>query len=171
MKEWQGVADPVGGPASKAQGESAASPADNISSKAVEEDSKEAATLPVVLLVDDSSLLLEALRNALSRESFSVMTAKSGTRALAILATCPVDVVVSDERMAGMTGAMLMAKVHQLYPRTVRIILTGFVTARETEHALEQGRVFRFLAKPCPVGELVEVIRDGLRSISRPPDE
>jgi CheY-like chemotaxis protein len=71
-----------------------------------------------VLLVDDDANLLQALSRALRKEPYTIRLAASGTEALELLAQGPVDVIVSDERMPGMTGTTFLARVQEQYIRT-----------------------------------------------------
>ncbi|MEK7317211.1 MAG: response regulator [Candidatus Eisenbacteria bacterium] len=64
-----------------------------------------------VLFVDDEPLLLEAMRDALRRHPYEVVTAGSAREGLEILSKRPVDVVVSDERMPGTSGSEFLSQV------------------------------------------------------------
>ena len=78
-----------------------------------------------VLFVDDEPNVLDSIRRQL-RKSCEILTATSGAEALALLKdTGPVALVISDMRMPGMSGAELLAKIRDLYPDTVRMILSG----------------------------------------------
>nr|WP_315229404.1 response regulator [uncultured Limnohabitans sp.] len=82
-----------------------------------------------VLCVDDEPNILSALRRMLSLNSFKVLTADSGQTALELLASTPVDVVISDMHMPEMNGAELLAAVKERHPDTMRILLTGNATS------------------------------------------
>ncbi|MCH9650490.1 MAG: response regulator [Deltaproteobacteria bacterium] len=119
--------------------------------------------VPVVLFVDDEKHVVESLRDALRRMPFLILTATSGDGALKILQATKVDVVVSDERMPIMSGTELLAKVRELYPDSVRIVLTGHATLEAAVRAINEGEVYRFLAKPCRAMDLAQTIQEGLR--------
>ena len=119
---------------------------------------------PTVLFVDDEVALTDSIRIALRSQPFAVMTAASGQEALTILRRQAVDVVVSDERMPGMTGAALLTIVRSEFPSTRRIILTGQASVEATIAAVNDARVFRVLTKPCPTETLVACIEDALRT-------
>lgn len=119
--------------------------------------------MPVVLFVDDEKHVVESLRDALRRMPFLILTATSGEGALKILRATAVDVVVSDERMPSMTGTELLAKVRELYPDSVRIVLTGHATLEVAIKAINEGEVYRFLSKPCKAVDLAQTIQEGLR--------
>jgi response regulator RpfG family c-di-GMP phosphodiesterase len=116
-----------------------------------------------ILLVDDDVILLESLERALSDDPFEVILASSAKQALSILAHREdVDVVVSDEKMPGMSGNSLLARVYEEYPRTLRIMLTGHGSVDSALKAIHDGWVFKYLLKPCKPDDLVAVINQGL---------
>ncbi|HWM84357.1 MAG TPA: response regulator [Kofleriaceae bacterium] len=117
---------------------------------------------PRVLFVDDERLVLEGLRDSLRRFPFDIHSAESPDRGLEILASMPIDVVVSDERMPGMSGSEFLALVCEMYPETVRIILSGQESPAAGYRALYEAEVFRFVRKPCRAAELAEIIDQAL---------
>jgi CheY-like chemotaxis protein len=118
--------------------------------------------LPNVLLVDDERLITVALAAGLRRR-FDVLTATSGREALDLLSTGPeVAVVVSDMRMPAMSGAQLLGEVRRGWPRTVRMLLTGFTDLDAAMAAVNEGNIFRFLTKPCPPPLFLSAVEAGL---------
>lgn len=115
-----------------------------------------------VLLVDDEPNVLLGLKRGLRRESFDILTATSANEAMEILRNMPVDVVVSDQDMPGMRGTEFLAKVHELWPATVRMILTGQASLDVAIKAINQGAISHFLTKPCDARELAIVIRQAI---------
>lgn len=114
--------------------------------------------LPRVLCVDDEPRVVQGLAVHL-RRAYEVVTAHGGAEALERLKGAgPVAVIVSDMRMPGMDGAALLAKVRELYPDTIRILLTGEPGRDAVVAAVNKGQIFRFLTKPCPANELVTCI-------------
>jgi two-component system, NtrC family, sensor kinase len=101
----------------------------------------------IVLLVDDDDNLRSSLELALRRD-FEVRTAASAPEAFAILEQEKVDIVVSDHRMPGTTGAEFLRQVADRYPDTERLMLTGHADAEVASDAINRGAVFRFLTKP-----------------------
>jgi response regulator RpfG family c-di-GMP phosphodiesterase len=110
-----------------------------------------------VLCVDDEPNVLHALVRTLS-EDFDVDIADGGEAALAKMATNSYAVVLSDMRMPKMNGATLLARVRETKPLTVRILLTGQTDMEAAMAAVNDGAVFRFLAKPCPPSVLVKTM-------------
>ena len=98
----------------------------------------------------------------LSRESYTVHCAESAKEALKILSQEPIDVVISDEVMPGMTGTEFLAVVRKDYLDTIRIILTGHASLESAMHAINEGEIYRFLTKPCNLVDLSVTIRQAL---------
>jgi DNA-binding NtrC family response regulator len=110
-----------------------------------------------VLFVDDEQRVLTSMR-AMFRRDYNVLVANSGQEALEIVRSRPVDVVVSDQRMPGMTGVEVLREVKTLAPRATRILLTGYADLSAIEASINEAEVFRYLMKPCGSQELKEVI-------------
>ncbi len=117
----------------------------------------------LVVVVDDEPQVLEALAVSLRRQPYRVLSANSALDCLAILEREPVDVVVSDESMPGMSGSVLLAEIEQRFSHVVRIMLTGHASLDVAVRAINEGRVFRLLQKPCPSSQLREAISAALR--------
>jgi len=115
-----------------------------------------------ILFVDDDSHALEAYKRLLHSE-FTIETALSGSEGLAkIQVLGPFAVVISDMLMPGMNGAEFLAKVREASPRTVRMLLTGYKDLDRAIEAVNEGQIFRYLAKPCGKSVLVSAIQLGL---------
>ena len=109
-----------------------------------------------VLFVDDEEGVLVALQHMVAETDLAPMVASSGAAALEMLATHgPVALVLSDYRMPGMTGVDLLREVHLLYPKTRRLILSGYAETHAVMEAINEGHVDRFLAKPWNDQKLV----------------
>lgn len=103
-----------------------------------------------ILCVDDDPNVLQAYQRAL-RKQFHIEPAFGGEEALqAVAEQGPYAVVVSDMRMPGMNGVELLAKVSEISPDTVRMMLTGNADQETALEAVNQGHIFRFMTKPCP---------------------
>jgi len=115
-----------------------------------------------VLFVDDEPNVLASIRRQL-RKTIEVHTAESGDEALRLLRELgPVPLVVSDMRMPGMSGAELLTRVRELYPDTVRMILSGQADLESTIAAVNDGHIFRFLTKPCSEDALRTAVGAGI---------
>ena len=111
-----------------------------------------------VLFVDDDEYLLEGLRDALrpQRRHWTMTFAPDATEALAIVESQPQHVIVSDLRMPGIDGASLLARIRELDPGAVRIVLSGQADLEMLARAAAVAH--RLLAKPCEIADLVEMI-------------
>jgi response regulator RpfG family c-di-GMP phosphodiesterase len=118
---------------------------------------------PVVLLVDDEERILSALRRTLRREGYELLTAQTPAQALAILDERPVDLVVSDQKMPGLSGVDLLAQIGQRRPGIPRILLTGWPEEIPAARLREVG-VHALLPKPWDDTELKSTLRKLLAS-------
>jgi PAS domain S-box-containing protein len=102
-----------------------------------------------VLCVDDDPSILAAYRKFLE-PAYAATTATRGSEALVVMATRgPFAVVVSDLQMPDLDGVELLSVIRELYPDTVRMLLTGNLDIEHALKAVNDGHVFRFLTKPC----------------------
>jgi len=116
-----------------------------------------------LLLVDDEPGIRSALKRTLRRDGYHILTASNGPEALQLLAENPVQVIVSDQRMPEMSGTEFLNIVRQLYPDTLRIILSGYTDLGVVTDSVNRGSVFRFLTKPWDDELLREQVRDAFR--------
>jgi signal transduction histidine kinase len=110
-----------------------------------------------VLLVDDERLNLRVLRGFLE-DRWRVHEAESGAEALEIAARVPLDVVIADQRMPGMTGVELLEELRRRRPDVAGIVLTAFADMQALESAINRASVFRFMRKPWEPREIVEAV-------------
>jgi FixJ family two-component response regulator len=115
-----------------------------------------------VLCVDDEPRVLDGMRRTLGM-NFSVKTAEGGAQALALLGGPErFAVTISDMRMPGMDGAAYLEKAAEKDPDMVRMLLTGQSDIQAAIRAINQGRIFRFLTKPCDTDVLHQAVEDAL---------
>lgn len=116
-----------------------------------------------IMLVDDEENILRALQRLLMDEDFDIETATSGEAALEKLQTLEnVGLIVSDQRMPGMSGAEFLGRSRELFPHAQRILLTGYSDINATIEAINKGGAGRYLSKPWDEDELIHVIRDSV---------
>ena len=116
-----------------------------------------------VLLVDDEPDVLVVLEASLEDE-WEINTADSGDEALERLDELDgVDLVISDQRMPGMTGVDLLAEIANRSPDTIRMVLTGYSDVGPIADAVNRGSAYRFLLKPWDIEELRAAVADGLK--------
>ncbi len=116
-----------------------------------------------LLLVDDEGNIISALKRLLRTQDFRILTANSGQAGLDVLAENPVDVIISDQRMPGMTGVEFLGKAKDLYPDTVRIVLSGYTELHSVTDAVNQGAIYKFLTKPWDDDQLLGHIDEAFR--------
>ena len=117
---------------------------------------------PRVLFVDDDERILNALR-ALFRQDYNVLTAGSGEAALEIVNGGGIHVVVSDQRMPGMTGVELLREMRSAAPNAVRLLLTGYTDLASLVGSINEGEIFRFVKKPWDNDELRRDMADAVK--------
>lgn len=103
---------------------------------------------PTILLVDDEENILAAMRRLLRRDGYRILTANSGQEGLELLAQNEVDVILSDQRMPGMTGVEFLRRVKTIHPDTVRMVLSGYTELQSITSAINEGAIYKFLTKP-----------------------
>ncbi|WP_133297390.1 EAL domain-containing response regulator [Motiliproteus coralliicola] len=104
--------------------------------------------------MDDEVNIIQSFQRLFRKAPFRILTANGGQQALEVLAHEQVDVVVSDQRMPGMTGAELFAVVQQKYPNTTRLLLSGYTDFDALTYAINNGSISKFISKPWNRDEL-----------------
>ncbi len=112
-----------------------------------------------LLLVDDEPNIIAALKRLLHRDGYHILSANSGAEGLQLLAQHQVDVIVSDQRMPGMSGVEFLRQAKALHPNTIRIVLSGYTELQSVTDAINEGAVYRFLTKPWEDEPLREQIK------------
>mgnify|MGYP006178134753 CR=1 FL=1 len=115
-------------------------------------------SLPKVLCVDDEPGLLRSLRWLL-RGQYEVAVASSGFDGLALLGAENFDVVISDQRMPGMTGTEFLERAKQVSPRSIRLLLTGYSDFNAVLSSVNDSEVFRFISKPWDNQKLLDTVQ------------
>jgi response regulator RpfG family c-di-GMP phosphodiesterase len=115
-----------------------------------------------VLFVDDEERILTALK-AVFRNEYDVVTATSAEAALEVVNAGGVHVVVSDQRMPGLTGVELLRKVRAAAPAAMRLLLTGYADLASLVGSINEGEIFRFVKKPWENDELRKDVSDAVK--------
>ena len=118
----------------------------------------------VLLLVDDEENILRALTRVFRREGYRILTASSVEQAFSLLASHRVQVILSDQRMPDCSGTEFLGRVKELYPDTIRMILSGYTDLSTVTEAINRGAIYRFLTKPWDDEELRSHIREAFRA-------
>ncbi|HET7401010.1 MAG TPA: response regulator [Usitatibacter sp.] len=116
---------------------------------------------PRVLFVDDEERIVGGLR-ALFRHEYNVFTSDNGAEALELVKKHAIQVVVSDQRMPGMTGVALLRQVKEQAPHAVRILLTGYTDLAALVGSINEGEIFRFVRKPWDNDELRRTLAEAV---------
>lgn len=120
-------------------------------------------TARTLLLVDDEENILRALRRTLRKENYNILTCTSAQEAFELLALNNVHVIISDQRMPGMTGTEFLNKVKDIYPNTIRMVLSGFTDLKSVTEAINQGAIYKYLTKPWDDNILSESIQQAFK--------
>lgn len=120
-----------------------------------------------VLVVDDEPGNLSVLR-ALLAPRYRVLTADGGAAALALLDALPAghqpSVVLSDQRMPGMTGVELCSQLGRRLPQSIRIIVTGFVDVGAVVDAINSAGIHKFVVKPYDRDQLLLTVERAIET-------
>lgn len=141
-----------------------------VSAPAIEELFSEGRQLPphllrlqkpqrILLLVDDEPNIVASLKRLFRRDGILILTAGSGAEGLDMLSKYKVDVIISDQRMPGMTGVEFLRAAKASHPDTIRIVLSGFTELQSVTDAINEGAVYRFLTKPWDDEQLREHVQ------------
>ncbi|OGS91667.1 MAG: diguanylate cyclase [Gallionellales bacterium GWA2_60_18] len=101
-----------------------------------------------LLLVDDEEDIGAALSRLFRRDGYRILRACSGMEGMEILAQHEIDVIISDQRMPEMSGVEFLTQVKELYPQTIRIILSGYADLDSVIDAINRGAIYKFFIKP-----------------------
>src|SRR5450830_36759 len=116
-----------------------------------------------LLVVDDEVNITTSIRRLMRGEGYNILVADSGKQGLELLATHPVGVIISDQRMPEMTGVEFLRRVKRLYPDTVRIVLSGYTDLKSITDAINEGSIYRFLTKPWEDEHLLSNVREAFQ--------
>ncbi len=119
-----------------------------------------------ILFVDDEERVLNALR-ALFRNDYEVFTAQSAAAGLELAKRESIPVVVSDQRMPGMTGVEMLRELKKTSPRAVRMLLTGYSDLASLVGSINEGEVFRFVRKPWDNEEIRAMVADAVAAAGK----
>ena len=117
-----------------------------------------------LLLLDDEENVLRSLVRLFRQDGYRLLTASSVSEAFDLLARNDVQVILSDQRMPDMSGTEFLSRVRDMYPDTVRLVLSGYTDLETITEAINQGSAYRFLTKPWNDNDLREHIRAAFRA-------
>ena len=114
-----------------------------------------------ILVVDDNTDILDVLELTFA-EDYHIFKAQSAQEALDILSQQEIDLTITDQRMPGMTGVELLEKTLAYNPRMIKILLTGYIDTNDLIKAINQGKVYKYIAKPFSTHELKVIVKRAL---------
>src|SRR6202521_3519151 len=120
-----------------------------------------AETAKHLLLVEDESLLRQAIAEQLADRGYHVEQADTGEAALTHLADFAFDVIVTDLRLPGIDGAAVVEAAIERYPDIIAIVVTGYGTVKDAVEAIRRG-AWDFVSKPFQIDELLHVLESAL---------
>ncbi|MBJ6750837.1 HD domain-containing phosphohydrolase [Geomonas anaerohicana] len=116
-----------------------------------------------VLFVDDNKLILQASVDLFRSQGIELLTATNAAEALELFRHHEIAVVVSDNRMPGMSGLDFLSELRQLSPDTIKVLISAYVDLATALAAINNSEVFRYLLKPWKQQEILDVVQEGLR--------
>lgn len=116
-----------------------------------------------LLLVDDEPYILTTL-SALTVKDFEVLTASSAEEAIEVFRKRDIDLLLTDQKMPGMSGVQLLEWVREHSPKTMRLVMTGLARLEDAVDAINCGEVHRYLFKPWRAPELLQILRNTART-------
>ncbi len=120
----------------------------------------------VILFVDDEPDVLDLLRRTFpASEGYEALTAPHGEEALRVLEGRDVDLLVTDQRMPGMTGVELVERARATRPDLCAILLTAYTDPKDIVAAINRGQVYRYLVKPWDKTDLRQTVRGALEHV------
>ena len=121
---------------------------------------------PTILIVDDEENVTRSLTRSL-KDRFTVLTATSGEAALGIVKRTEVAVILTDQRMPGMSGVELLEKVQQINQNTVGILISGYSDIVALTAAINLPNVHGFIPKPWDIEPLRNKLDEAVREYQR----
>jgi CheY-like chemotaxis protein len=119
-----------------------------------------------VLIVDDEHHYRELWSEVLKRDGYHILTAGDPQQAMQVMASEPVDVVLSDYQMPAMNGVDFLRQVRRLHPGVIRVLTSAFGNVHVLAGAVNEGAIFRFLFKPVELEQLRDTVRAAVLSRS-----
>jgi signal transduction histidine kinase len=127
---------------------------------------------PVIICVDDESIILDSLTEQLGRtvsSDYDIETAESGEEALELIEELmeegiEIPIMISDYIMPGLKGDELLEKVHDISPKTLNILLTGQASVDGIGNAINKGNLYRFIPKPWDANDLALTVTEAIKS-------
>ncbi len=112
-----------------------------------------------LLIIDDEPEVIKALTRIFRRD-YNVFSTTDAENAFQIMENENIQVVISDQRMPGITGVEFFSRIKARYPDAIKLILTGYSDIEAVKDAINKGQVFRYVTKPWDPYELENIIKE-----------
>jgi diguanylate cyclase (GGDEF)-like protein/PAS domain S-box-containing protein len=116
-----------------------------------------------LLVLDDEANIRRALVRLLRRDGYQIFDVGTASEAFDVLASHDVQVVLSDQRMPGLSGSEFLSQVKEMYPDTVRMVLSGYTDLNAVTDAINRGAIYKFLTKPWDDDDLRAHVLEAFR--------
>jgi CheY-like chemotaxis protein len=116
-----------------------------------------------LLVLDDEANIRRALVRLLRRDGYQIFDVGTASEAFDVLASHHVQVVLSDQRMPGLSGSEFLSQVKEMYPDTVRMVLSGYTDLNAVTDAINRGAIYKFLTKPWDDDDLRAHVLEAFR--------
>ena len=125
-----------------------------------------------IICVDNEEIILSSLAKQLRRnlgQDYDIELASSGEKALALCAELKAEginiaLIISDQTMPGMSGDEMLVKLHTIYPKTLKILLTGRANVSSVGNVVNTAALYRYISKPWDETDLILTVKEALRS-------
>ncbi|MFH1394745.1 MAG: hybrid sensor histidine kinase/response regulator [Candidatus Omnitrophota bacterium] len=115
-----------------------------------------------VAIVDDEQNVLNSLKRVFRKENYKLFLTTDYKEVMEFFKSGNIKVVMSDQKMSGVTGVEFLKKIKKLYPNVVNILFTGYADVNIAEDAINEGEVYRFMNKPWDDDELRNIVRQAV---------
>ena len=116
-----------------------------------------------ILFVDDNKLILQCSADLFLSKGISILTASDAAEALELFKEHEIAVVVSDNKMPGMSGLDLLTSLRNVSPDTSKVLISAYIDLPTALAAINTSEVFRYILKPWKEEEILEVVKEGLK--------
>jgi len=115
----------------------------------------------IILVVEDEDIARKNLEHILIKTGYEVISVNNGKKALDLLQSTGIDLVITDLKMEQVDGIQVLRKTKELQPYTEVIMITGYATVDSSVEAMHQGAYY-YIAKPYKIGEVRKIAREAL---------
>lgn len=112
-----------------------------------------------LLVVDDEPDMLDFLERVF-RHDYTVLRAGSAEEAIEVLASGPVDILITDQKMPRMTGVQLLERIKDQYPELVKVLVSGYTDVPDIQQAVERCQIHQYVVKPVDSEKLKEAVKE-----------